>query len=464
MRSELETAIAKRAKTAHAASDAIWDYAELGLTEDKSAKLLADILEQEGFSVTRGVAGMPTAFVAEAVIGTGSPVIGFLAEYDALPMVSQKAGVTRQDPLRAGGPGHACGHNAMGSMQALTVCAVKEVLEKNGLSATLRYFGTPAEELLAGKAFMAREGFFKGLDAVIDCHANAFFKVSHGVENNALFSFVATFHGITAHAGSRPWEGRSAADAVELMHAGTERLREHMLPEQRIHWVTLGGATAPNVVPDLARTWYYVRSQDDVIRLLYERIADCAKGAALMTGTAHELRMLAACHQRYSNKALAEAIFANVAAVGVPEYTEAEQAFARELQKNVGAPEVGMAVEMELIDASKAPFRGDSSDVGDVTLCAPTATLNFPSWVPGAKAHAWSVTACQKSSITHKGIDAAALVEGLTVLDLVTRPELVAAIREEFAALSASRPYVNFLDPGTVPPLDWHAADMEPFR
>ncbi|MDL2272837.1 amidohydrolase [Desulfovibrio sp. OttesenSCG-928-I05] len=464
MRKELEAAIARRAGTYHDASDAIWEFAELGLTEDKSSQLLADLLEKEGFTVTRGVAGMPTAFVAEAVIGTGKPVIGFLAEYDALPMLSQKAGAARHDPLVPGAPGHGCGHNAMGSMQALAICAAKEVLEKNGMSATLRYFGTPAEELLAGKAFMAREGLFDGLDAVLDCHANSFFKVSHGVENNALFSFVVTFHGTTAHAGSRPWDGRSAADAVELMHAGTERLREHMLPEQRIHWVTMNEASAPNVVPDISRTWYYVRSKDDFIQPLYERILDCAKGAALMTGTTHDVRMLAACHQRYSNKALAEAVFANVQRVGVPAYSEEEHAFARSIQKSMGAPETGMTVAVDLVDAAQAPFRGDSSDVGDVTLNAPTTTLNFPTWVPGALGHHWSVTACQKNSITHKGIDAAALIQALSACDLAGKPELVAAIAEEFRELRNERPYVNFLAPGTEPPLDWHAADMARFR
>lgn len=195
-------------------------------------------------------------------------------------MLSQEAGVATPSPVVPNGPGHGCGHNAMAPMQSLTVSALKEVLVAENIPATLVVFGTPAEELLACKGFMARDGVFDGLDAVIDCHSNSFFGTSFGIENNALFSFLVEFRGTTAHAGSRPWEGRSAADAVELMHAGTERLREHMLPEQRVHWATLSGVSAPNVVPDFARTWYYVRSQDPVIQDLYERIRQCGRGAA----------------------------------------------------------------------------------------------------------------------------------------------------------------------------------------
>jgi aminobenzoyl-glutamate utilization protein B len=463
MRTQLEAAIAGRAATCHAVSDAIWDFAELGFTEEKSSALLEDLLEKEGFHLRRGVSGMPSAFTAEAVIGGGGPVIGFLAEYDALPLLSQKALCAARQPELPAGPGHGCGHNAMGAMQALAACSLKETLERNGLSAVLRVFGTPAEELLAGKAFLARDHEFDGLDAVLDCHANAFFSTSFGEENNALFSFVVTFKGLAAHAGSRPWEGRSAADAVELMHAGTERLREHMLPEQRIHWVTLNGVSAPNVVPDLSSTWYYARGRDDAIRDLYARILDCARGAALMAGVSYETRLLGACHQRFSNQALAGAMYANMLKAGVPVYSREENTFALELQKTMGAPEIGLEMRTFITDASLAPFRGDSSDVGDVTLNAPTATLQFPAWAPGARAHHWSVTACMKSGLTHKGMNVAALVQGLTALDIILKPDLRAAMAGEFARLRAVRPYVSFLGAADKPPLDWYAEDMKKF-
>ena len=464
MTEQLFDAIERRAEKFQRLADRIWDYAELGFTETRSCRAVTQALEEEGFTVEKGIAGMPTAFRASFTHGEGGPVIGFLAEYDALPMLSQQAGAVTPSPVVEGGPGHGCGHNAMAPMQALTVSALKQVLVERDIPATLVVFGTPAEELLACKGFMARDGVFDGLDAVIDCHANSFLGTSFGLQNNALFSFLVEFHGRTAHAGSRPWEGRSAADAVELMHAGTERLREHMLPEQRVHWATLSGISAPNVVPDYARTWYYIRSQDPVIQDLYERIRLCARGAALMTGTTESITFLAACHPRYPSEALARALYAHMLKVGVPEYSEEEQNFARALQHSLGAPEVGMQVETTLVDATKAPFKGDSSDVGDVTLKAPTASLQFPTWVPGAKAHTWSVTACQKSTIMHKGLVTGARVAGLTVLDLLTSPGLLEEIRREFAATQAAHPYVDYLDAGARPPLSWHEEDMAQFR
>ncbi len=461
---DMERAITDRAVTFQNISDAIWDAAELGFTEEVSAKLLTEALEKEGFTVQRGISGMPTAFIASYTHGTGGPNIGFLGEYDALPELSQRAGATTPDPLVLGAPGHACGHNAMGSMQALTVCAVKELVERHNLSVTLTIFGTPAEEMLACKGFMARDGHFDNLDAVIDCHANAFFGTSFGIENNGLFSFLVEFTGRTAHAGSRPWTGRSAADAVELFHAGTERMREHILPEQRIHWVTLQTASAPNVVPESGRTWYYIRSQDLYIKDLFNRVLKCAQGAALMTETKERVIFLAACHQRYNNEALARALFANMKRVGVPSYTDEEQAFAKALQQTLDEPQVGMDVAMTLTDAAKVPPKGDSSDVGDVTLKAPTATLQFPTWVPHAKAHTWSVTACQRSSITHKGIVAGAKVASFTVLDMLLDPKLLPAMRAEFEAMRAEHKYEQYLADDAIPPIKWNSVEMARFR
>lgn len=465
MRKKIEKALAKRADTFHHASDAIWDYAELGFTEHRSAALLEDLLEKEGFTVTRGVCGIPTAFIAETVIGEGGPTIGFLAEFDSLPALSQKAGVPFPDPLVPGAPGHGCGHNTSGAMQALTVCSLKEALGEAGIPATLKYFGTPAEELASGKTYLARDGVFNGVDVMFDCHGAGAFSVSHGTENTACFSMVATFRGKTAHAGGRPWEGRSAADAMELMHAGTERLREHMLPEQRIHWATLGvPGAAPNVVPDLARTWYLVRSTDDLVQALYDRVEACAHGAAMMTGTTVTIEMIAACHQRYSNKALAEAFYANIRNVGAPQYTAQEHEFIRTLQKSIGAPEKGMDLDVFIEDSATVPAKGGSSDVGDVTLNAPCATLRYPVWAPGAQSHTWGVTACTKTSIAHKGIDAAALVSCLTAVDILTKPEILHAIRKEFEELSAKRPFASFIPKGATPPFDWHEETMAKYR
>ncbi|MFH1639456.1 MAG: amidohydrolase [Chloroflexota bacterium] len=446
-------------------SDAIWSYAELGLEEYKSSKLLTDTLEGAGFKVDRGVAGMPTAFVASWSHGTGKPVIGFLAEFDALPMLSQKAGATTHDPLVPGAPGHGCGHNTMGAMQALTIVTLKEILEKKGINCTLKYFGSPAEETLISRPYMVRAGLFKDVDAVIDCHAGGDFSTAYGTSGNAMYSFVATFRGKTAHSGGSPWKGRSATDAVELMHAGTERMREHLPTTSRIHWVTTEGGEAPNVVPDRASTWYFVRDTDENVEGDYKWVLDCARAATLMTQTTHEVKVLTAIHQRSSNKALAELIFENIKVVGKPDYTNDEEAFARALQKSQGLEEKGMECALKLIDSDSAPHSGGSSDVGDVTRLTPCSTLRFPSRVSGDfPGHHWTIVASGISTIAHKGITAGAKVASFTAYDLLTKPDVLAKIRKEFDASYQKNPYKTFLPADAEPPLGWNAALMAKYR
>ncbi len=446
-------------------SDAIWSYAELGLEEHKSSKLLADTLEEAGFKVERGVAGMPTAFVASWSHGTGKPVVGFLAEYDALPMLSQKAGSPTQDPVVPGAPGHGCGHNTMGAMQALTVITIQEIIRKKGLNCTLKYFGSPAEEMLVSRPYMIRAGLFKDVEVVIDCHSAGTFSTSYGTSGSGMYSFVVTFRGKTAHSGVNPWMGRSAVDAVELMHAATERMREHIPVTQRTHWVTLEGGEAPNVVPDRASTWYFIRDVDENLESRFSWVMDCAKGAALMTQTTYEVRVLTAIHQRYANKALAELIFENIKAVGKPEYTEEEEAFARAIQENMEVSVKGLDYPLELIDAETVPYRGGSSDVGDVTLVAPCATINFPTRVPGElPGHHWTVATSGASSIAHKGIAAGAKVACGTVYDLLTKPELLAQIRNEFEEFAKERPYKAFLSDDAKPPVGWNTSLMTKYR
>lgn len=445
-------------------SDAIWSYAELGLEEYKSSKLLADMLEIAGFKVERGVAGMPTAFVASWSHGTSKPVIGFLAEYDALPMCSQKAWSPIHDPVVLGAPGHGCGHNAMGAMQALSVITMKEVMQRKGLSGTLKYFGSPAEEMLVSRPYMVRAGLFKDVDVVIDCHAWDHFKSHYGVEGSGMYSFIVTFKGKTAHAGFAPWEGRSAADAIELLHAATERMREHLPVTQRCHWVTLEGGEAPNVVPDRAITWYFLRDFDENLEKNFNWVMDCVKGAALMTQTTYEVKVLTGIHQRFSNKALAELIFQNIKAVGKPKYTDEEEAFARALQTNIGAPIKGLDYPIELTSPQTAPLTMGSSDVGDVTLIVPTATIRFPAFVPGFVVHSWIAAASGATSIAHKGITAAAKIAAFTAHDLLTKPELLAQIKTEFEEFSRQRPYKTFLPDDAKPPLGMNASLMGKYR
>ncbi len=463
-KTELAKIIESRQEKFWRISDAIWSYAELGLEEFRSAKLLADTLEQAGFKVQRGAAGMPTAIVATWSNGTGKPVIGYLGEYDALPMLSQKAGSIVHDPVIPGAPGHGCGHNTMGTMQAFTVISLKEFMEKKGINGTLKFFGSPAEETLISRPYMARAGLFEGLDAVIDNHAGGDFSTSYGVSGNAMYSFTVTYKGRTAHAGGVPWMGRSATDAVELMHAGTERMREHVQPTARIHWVTTEGGEAPNVVPDKATTWYFVRDSDKYVESEYKWAMDCAAAAAQMTQTTFTSRVLTAIHQRYSNKALAEQLYENMKAVGKPEYTKEEVAWAKSLQKSYGLPEIGLDYDVKL-EKPGDKFSGGSSDVGEVTMLAPCATIRYPTRAAGDfPSHHWTVTTCGISSIAHKGITAGAKVAAFTTYDLLTNPDLLAKIQKEFAASSKKNPYKPYIPADAEPPIGFNTALMSKYR
>ena len=263
-------------------SDVIWSYAELGLQEYKSANLLAETLKKAGFEVEMGLAGMPTCFVA--TYGSGKPVIGILGEYDALPTLSQKGRVPEQDPLVKGAPGHGCGHNAMCTAASAAAIAVKTAMQKYNIEGTIKVFGSPAEETVISRPHMIRAGLFDGVDAVIDNHASSKFGTSYGVGGNALISTIFTFKGKTAHSAGAPWEGRSALDAVELMNIATNYLREHLFYTYRLHYVILEGGEAPNVVPDNASVWYYVRNSDDKVEEMYERVVNCHTSASRQQG------------------------------------------------------------------------------------------------------------------------------------------------------------------------------------
>jgi aminobenzoyl-glutamate utilization protein B len=445
-------------------SDTIWGYAELGLQEFNSSKLLADTLEQAGFTVERGLAGMPTCFVAS--YGSGKPVIGLLGEFDALPMLSQKGRVPTQDPLVEGAPGHGCGHNTMCTAAAAAAIAVKEAMDKAGIKGTIKVFGSPAEEIVASRPYMIRAGLFEGVDAVIDNHSSSGMATSYGVGGNALFSTIFTFKGKTAHSAGAPWTGRSALDAVEIMNVATNYLREHLPISQRLHYVILEGGEAPNVVPDRASVWYYVRNTDDLLEDMYERVVNCAKAAALATGTElASIKVVSAIHQRHANKALAELIQKNIELVGMPEWTEEENAFAKALQKDLGRPERGMPTRVGQLRAPSPAFTGGgSSDVGDVTLIAPTTTLTFPGQVPGAIGHHWSSVACNYGSTAWKGLNAGAKVIAASAIDLLTRPEDLAKARQEFEAYAKTHPYKPFLPEDAEPPNDLNKALMDKWR
>ncbi len=444
-------------------SDAIWSYAELGLQETRSSALLADTLEEAGFFVERGLAGMPTCFVA--TYGSGKPVIGLLGEFDALPMLSQKGRVPRQDPVVEGAPGHGCGHNTMCVAAASAAIAIKEAMDKYGIQGTIKVFGSPAEETVISRPHMIRAGLFEGVDAVIDNHSSSSMGTSYGVGGNALYSTIFTFRGKTSH-GASPWGGRSALDAVEIMNVATNYLREHLLYTYRMHYVIMQGGEAPNVVPDKASVWYYVRNSDDRLEEMYERVINCAKAGALATGTELEdIRVIAAIHQRHANKGVAEVIQKNIEIVGMPEWSEEEQTFAKALQKELGRRETGMSSRVgSLSDRQRTFVGGGSSDVGDVTLIAPTVTLRFPGQVPGAISHHWSSVACNYGTTAWKGLNAGAKVIAASAIDLLTQPEELQKIRDEFEAYSKDHPYKPCLPEDAKPPLDLNEELMKKFR
>lgn len=443
-------------------SDAIWSYAELGLQEYKSSGLLAETLEKEGFRVERGLAGMPTCFVA--TYGSGKPVIGILGEFDALPMLSQKGRIPSQNPIIEGAPGHGCGHNAMGTAAIAAAIAVKKAMDRYNIEGTIKVLGSPGEENLISRPYMIRAGLFNEVDAVIDNHSDYHFRTGYGVKGSAMFSTIFSFRGKTAHGGSA-WRGNSALDAVELMNVATNYLREHLHFGHRMHYVIVGGGEAPNVVPDVASVWYYIRNSDEKIEEMYNKVINCAKGAALATSTELEIRCLTAVHQMHANKSAAELFQKNIELVGMPEWTEDENEFAKQLQKNLGVKIEGMPNEIDLIKAYTQPFTGGgSTDVGDVSLIAPTATILFPGGVPGKIPHHWSSVACNYGSLAWKGLNAGAKAIAASAIDLLTKPDELKILRTEFEEYSKKHPYKTFLPENTEPPLDLNSALMQKWR
>jgi aminobenzoyl-glutamate utilization protein B len=445
-------------------SDAIWNYAELGMQEFRSSALLAKTLEEAGFSVERNVAGMPTCFVA--TWGSGKPVIGILGEFDALPGLSQKAGCPEKIPIVEGAPGHGCGHNMMGTAAVAASIAVKRSMEENGIKGTIKFFGSPAEETLISRPYMVREGVFNGVDAVIDNHASSGLSTSCGVSGNAVISVVFTFRGKTAHAAGAPWSGISALDAVELMDVAANFLREHLYLTYRLHYVITNGGEAPNVVPDRASVWYYIRNTDDRLEDMYNKVLNCAKGAAIATGaTLDSVRVLTAIHQCHYNKGMAMALQKNIELIGMPEWTDSEEQFAKSLQKELGVEEKGFSYTIQpLKDPAENITGGASTDVGEVTMVTPTATVKFPGEVPGAIGHHWSIVTCNYGPTAWKGLNTGAKVMAATAIDLLTNQKMLGEIRKEFEDEAEKHPYKSFLPEDAKPPLDLNSELMDKYR
>ncbi|MFQ6037653.1 MAG: amidohydrolase, partial [Candidatus Aminicenantales bacterium] len=391
--------------------------------------LLADVLEDEGFRVTRGVAGLPTAFVA--AYGSGGPVIGILAEYDALPGLSQDS-VPFRKPLLEGGAGHGCGHNLFGAGSLGAALALKEVMEKYGLSGTLRLYGCPAEEDVGGKLIMAREGVFDDLDACLAWHPS--YETRVDVEGTqAIDDLEVEFFGKAAHAAFDPWMGRSALDAVEMMDFGINLLREHVRPTVRIHYVITEGGKVPNVVPEHARAWVWVRdSHRKGVKAVVSRVEKIVEGAALATGTTFKIHFKSSTPEMLVNLRGAKLMQKNLEMVGPPSYTEEELAFARRIQKEAGVTEKGMTPEISPLKEPPENPEGGSTDVAEVSWITPTLNLSTACAPSGIPWHSWAVVASSRHSIGHKGMIQAAKVMALTALDLLTDRKALEEVKKEF--------------------------------
>lgn len=406
----------------------VWEWAEMGYQENQSSALLQETLEAEGFRIRKGVAGIPTAFVAE--YGSGSPVIGVLGEYDALPGLSQKALPSKASA--GGAAGHACGHHLFGTASAAAAIAVRDWLKSSGSEGTIRFYGSPAEEGGSGKVYMVRAGLFDDLDIALHWHPGDRNDASAGAAL-ANKSAKFRFYGVSAHAAGAPERGRSALDGVEAMNAMVNMMREHIPERARIHYVITDGGKAPNVVPDFAEVYYYARHNNrEVVIDIFDRIVKAAEGAALGTGTTMDYEMIGGTHELLPNIELQQVMYENLEEQAGVAYSAEEMAFAEKIAATLGVD--GVDTEMA---AGVQPFKTEgraygSTDVGDVSFAVPTAGLRIATWVPGTPAHSWQAVAAGGTGIGLKGMMVAARTLAATAIDLMSDPESVARARAEF--------------------------------
>ena len=408
----------------------IWDYAEVGFKEQKSAALHIQHLKESGFSIEEGIGGMPTAFVAS--YGSGSPIIAILAEYDALPGISQDSVSTRKI-LENKLAGHACGHNLFGTASVATGIAIKQLIESKQLKGTIRVYGCPAEEGGSGKVYLARDGYFKDVDIAIHWHPgseNSVTLISALANKSAKFKFV----GVSAHAAASPEKGRSALDAVEAMNFMVNMMREHVPQETRIHYVITNGGKAPNVVPDFAEVYYYVRHpKKDIVMKIFDRVVKAAEAGALGTETKMKYEIIGGTHDLLLNRSLAEVMQKNLESLGGIQYNKEEKIFAENIKSTLFDTTISI-YEAEKIKPMRLELNsgGGSTDVGDVSYVVPTVGLRTATWVPGTAAHSWQAVAANGMSIGTKGMILAAKAMSLTIIDLMLNPILIEKAKTEF--------------------------------
>lgn len=430
-------------------SDQIWAFAETALKEYKSSKVLADYAEKQGFRVERGISGMPTAFIAS--YGSGGPIIGILGEYDALPGISQKATPDKQ-PLEEGAAGHGCGHNLFGAGSLGAAIAIKELMEQGSLQGTIRFYGTPAEEAVGGKIYMARDGLFNDLDACLDWHPDEETR-ANTQSSQALIDLSVEFFGKAAHAAYDPWNGRSALDAVEAFVNGVNGYREHIRPTSRIHYVIQSGGDVPNVVPEYAKVWIWARdSKRSVVDELAARIRDIAAGAAMMTEVDHKVSLNAGDHELLVNRTGAAVLHENLLLLGPIDYTTEEIEFAKKIQEATDKELLGLDGNIKPFEDTREHPEGGSTDVGDVSWNVPQISLVTTTAPTGTPWHSWPVVACGGMSIGHKGMIHAAKSMGMTMVDLFQGDQLLKDMKAEFLEKKGSYQYQAML-PDSPPPV-----------
>lgn len=446
LKQEVIKAVEQRKDQAQQINDMLFSFSELGFQEEESFKYLTTLLEKEGFTIQKGIAGVPTAWIA--TWGSGKPVIAIGSDVDCIPKASQKPGVAYKDPIVEGAPGHGEGHNSGQALNIVAALSVKQLMEKNKLSGTLMLWPGVAEELLGTKAFYVRDGYFKDVDACIFTHVADNLSVSYGDAGyNGMISAKFSFEGQAAHAAAAPWRGRSALDAVELMNVGWNYRREHLELTQRSHYVVSDGGDQPNVVPSKASVWYYFRERSyPKIVKLFETGIKVAEGAALMTDTKFTYEILGSAWPGHFNKPIASVMYDNIKQIGLPTWSPEDQMLAKATQKELQSPKrEGLAIKLDTIGTpvptaptvmmggqSMVPLTGGSDDISDISWVVPTVVLLYPSNIPGLPGHHWSDAISMATPIAHKGVVAGAKVEAMTLLDMLLKPEIIQEAKAYF--------------------------------
>ena len=469
LKKEAAIAVDQRQVLVQQMVDQIFSFAELGFQEFETSKYLTAMLEKQGFTIERGVANIPTAWVATYKVGTGKPAIGFITDIDCIPRASQKPGVAYHDPIIEGAPGHGEGHNSGMAVNVVAALVLKDLMEKHKLNGTLKIYPGVAEELVATKAYFVRAGLFKGLDAMLGVHVGNEFQVDWGqaINNSGLVSLAFTFKGEAAHAAGAPQRGRSALDAVELMDMAWNMKREHLRTQQRSHYVITNGGDQPNVVPEEATVWYYFRETDyPHIKEMQELGLTMAKGAALQTSTTFSTRLLGSAWPTHFNKALAETMNKNIQMIGMPTWSEADQTLAKALQRELNQKAEGLNLKPKALeDPPKESRGGGTDDVGDISWNMPMIYMRYPANIPNLPGHHWANAVAMATPIAHKGSVAGAKGQAMTALDLLLDPEVLKKAWDYFTNIQTKElKYQPLIAAEDQPAIELNAEKMLRFK